>query len=256
MGAIEDAKVYGLTIRESATDGSDFTNPAADYRRLFLGEDGLLHLRDSAGTITDIAAGAPAESAVTFTDITTNNASTTKHGYLKKLSNVSTEYMSGTGAWSTPAGGSTPTFVGARGFNSATQNITNVTITPITFNSENYDTNTVHDTGSNTSRFTVPSGKDGYWRFSGGTAWDTNNTNSRYLWWRKNGTTEINGGMVNAIAISSGLAQTAAGVTLLLAAADYMELMVYQDSGGTRAIGGTSGDPKFESWCEAIFLGA
>ncbi len=48
---------------------------------------------------------APAESDVTFTDITTNNASTSKHGFLKKLSNSATEYMDGTGAWSTPAGG-------------------------------------------------------------------------------------------------------------------------------------------------------
>jgi len=43
-----------MTIRESANDGSDFTNPAADYRRLFLGEDGQLHVRDSAGAVTDI----------------------------------------------------------------------------------------------------------------------------------------------------------------------------------------------------------
>lgn len=50
-------------------------------------------------------APAPAESAVTFTDITTNNASTSKHGYLKKLSNSATEYMDGTGNWSTPSGG-------------------------------------------------------------------------------------------------------------------------------------------------------
>lgn len=47
----------------------------------------------------------PAESSVTFTDITTNNASTTKHGYLAKLSNSATQYMDGTGNWSTPAGG-------------------------------------------------------------------------------------------------------------------------------------------------------
>lgn len=39
------------------------------------------------------------------TDITTNNASTTKHGLLKKLSNTATTYMDGTGNWSTPAGG-------------------------------------------------------------------------------------------------------------------------------------------------------
>lgn len=61
-GKISEAQVFGLTIRESATDGSDFTNPAADYRRFFLGEDGSLHLKDSAGTVTDIgpASGIPA----------------------------------------------------------------------------------------------------------------------------------------------------------------------------------------------------
>jgi hypothetical protein len=39
------------------------------------------------------------------TDITTLNASTTAHGLLPKLDNVSTHYLDGTGAWSTPAGG-------------------------------------------------------------------------------------------------------------------------------------------------------
>jgi hypothetical protein len=43
-----------VLIRESADDGSDFTNPDADYRRLFLGEDGQLHVKDSAGTVTGI----------------------------------------------------------------------------------------------------------------------------------------------------------------------------------------------------------
>ena len=57
MAKISEALTYGLTIRESATDGSDFTNPAADYRRLFLGEDGQLHVKDSAGAVTDIGAG-------------------------------------------------------------------------------------------------------------------------------------------------------------------------------------------------------
>jgi len=53
--------LFGMTIRESANDGSDFTNPGADYRRLFLGEDGQLHVKDSAGTVTDIGStsGAP-----------------------------------------------------------------------------------------------------------------------------------------------------------------------------------------------------
>lgn len=58
MGLFSLHRLFGITIRESATDGSDFTNPDADYRRLFLGEDGQLHVKDSAGTVTDIGAGA------------------------------------------------------------------------------------------------------------------------------------------------------------------------------------------------------
>jgi hypothetical protein len=57
MGAIEDHNIYGLTVRESATDGSDFSNAPADYRRLFLGEDGQLHVKDSAGAVPDIGSG-------------------------------------------------------------------------------------------------------------------------------------------------------------------------------------------------------
>lgn len=53
-GVFSTAKLHAMTIRESADDGSDFTNPDADYRRLFLGEDGALHLKDSAGTVTDV----------------------------------------------------------------------------------------------------------------------------------------------------------------------------------------------------------
>lgn len=58
----------------------------------------------TAQSIADLATP-DSDATVTFTDITTNNASTTKHGFLKKLSNSATEYMDGTGNWSTPAGG-------------------------------------------------------------------------------------------------------------------------------------------------------
>lgn len=49
------------------------------------------------------------EADTTLSDITTNNATTGRHGYLKKLSNVATEYMDGTGNWSVPPGGGTGT---------------------------------------------------------------------------------------------------------------------------------------------------
>jgi hypothetical protein len=66
-GKFSEALLYGMTIRESANDGSDFSNPAADYRRMFVGEDGLFHLKDSAGTVTTpgVAAGAITSSGLT-----------------------------------------------------------------------------------------------------------------------------------------------------------------------------------------------
>lgn len=41
------------------------------------------------------------ETEITLSDITTLDSSTTKHGFLKKLSNNVGEYMAGTGAWTT-----------------------------------------------------------------------------------------------------------------------------------------------------------
>lgn len=56
------------------------------------------------GVNLDWRNGFVAESEVTFTDITTNNASTSQHGFLPKLSGTSTQYLDGTGAYSTPSG--------------------------------------------------------------------------------------------------------------------------------------------------------
>jgi hypothetical protein len=47
----------GIILNEAANDGSDFANPDADYRRLFLGEDGVLHVKDSTGAVTSPVAG-------------------------------------------------------------------------------------------------------------------------------------------------------------------------------------------------------
>lgn len=54
MGALDSILIPSLRLEEIASDGSTLTNPAADSRRLFLGEDGLLHLKDSAGAVSDV----------------------------------------------------------------------------------------------------------------------------------------------------------------------------------------------------------
>ena len=45
------------------------------------------------------------EAKLAFVDVTTRDASTTAHGLLRKLSGTATEYLDGSGAWTTPAGG-------------------------------------------------------------------------------------------------------------------------------------------------------
>jgi hypothetical protein len=64
MGALDTILIPSLRLEEIASDGSTLTNPAADSRRLFLGEDGLLHLIDSAGTVTDVGSGGVATDAI------------------------------------------------------------------------------------------------------------------------------------------------------------------------------------------------
>lgn len=41
----------------------------------------------------------PTDATLSTSDVTTNNASTSKHGFLKKLDNTATHFMDGTGAW-------------------------------------------------------------------------------------------------------------------------------------------------------------
>lgn len=96
-------------------------DPAVGQRRLIVGDDGLFYMLDSTGTATLVGAGAT-DATLSTSDITTNNASTSKHGFLKKLSNVATEYMDGTGAWSVPAGGGA--LVGYSYTNNSTGNYT------------------------------------------------------------------------------------------------------------------------------------
>ena len=51
--------------------------------------------------VTSGGSGSASDADLTTSDITTNDASTAKHGFMKKLSNNVGEYLSGTGVWTT-----------------------------------------------------------------------------------------------------------------------------------------------------------
>jgi hypothetical protein len=56
MAAIENEKAYAVQLRESSEDGSELGTPNADYRLVFLGEDGQLYSKDSSGVVRGITA--------------------------------------------------------------------------------------------------------------------------------------------------------------------------------------------------------
>lgn len=72
---------------------------------------GLGTLATQSGTFSGTSSGTNtgdqtlSDATISTTDITTNNVSTSKHGFAPKAPNVATQYLDGTGAYSTPASG-------------------------------------------------------------------------------------------------------------------------------------------------------
>lgn len=117
-------------------------------------------------------------------------------------------------------------FSGARVYLASALSVVSSTLTAVPFTLESFDTSGYHDNGTNTTRLTV--GTYGFYRIEGCARWDTNAVGTRALGYR------VNGGTIER---KSWIPTTADGVgnmfseTLLLEAADYVEMIVYQDSG-------------------------
>lgn len=144
-----------------------------------------------------------------------------------------------------------PTFRGARVYRATTaQSIPNATLTPIQFNAEDFDSDALHDNATNNTRLTIPAGYAGKWVVLGFIQYAANATGRRQAYVMKNGA---------SAAYYSVPAYTGGGSTVVfvdtvlnLAAADYLELSAYQESGGAlNAEAGTA-----VTWFAAYYLGA
>jgi hypothetical protein len=147
------------------------------------------------------------------------------------------------------ASASSVTAVGCRAYHSTTQSISTATLTAVVFDSEEFDTSSIHSTAVNTSRFTVPAGKSGKWQFTGNLVWAPNATGQRQALWTVNGVAQ-RGTSIMVVPSVTTLYQNAPTVTLNLSVGDYVQLFVYQDSGGNLNL--NSGDTV----ATATFLGA
>lgn len=118
-------------------------------------------------------------------------------------------------------------FRGARATRASSQAITTATATAVTFGAEDFDTDTLHDTGSNTDRLTV--GATGYWSLTAFVQWESNNTGAqRYAAIIKNDTTSY---AVDRSAPTGTSEVTLTTGAIAVTAADYFKLVVYHDKG-------------------------
>jgi hypothetical protein len=130
------------------------------------------------------------------------------------------------------AASSTPTFVGCDLRKTANQSISNSTVTALSFDSENFDTDGFHDNSTNNTRITIPAGKGGKYLFTYLVRFAGNNSGRRDLALQINGTQGANFMRVQ-VNSDSGLATIYNATCLLnLSAGDYVESIVIQTSGG------------------------
>ena len=148
--------------------------------------------------------------------------------------------------WAAPAAGS---FAGCSLSKSAAQSISNATWTAISWNLENYDTDAFHDNSTNNTRITIPAGKGGKYLIASNLYNPSNSTGSRLIKIQKNGADIAYGDWQRAN--SGHSTSTIFSQVLALAVADYIEVNLYQDSGGALDV-----NPSIESTFTATYLGA
>lgn len=118
-----------------------------------------------------------------------------------------------------------------RVYNSAALSIATATFTALTFDSERYDVGGCHSTASNTGRLTAPSGGGGVYHITAHATFAANATGIRELRIRLNGATYIAALSDTAVSASGDHSMTVS-CDYKLSATDYVEVVVYQSSGG------------------------
>jgi hypothetical protein len=133
----------------------------------------------------------------------------------------------GVPSWATPAGGSS--FTGASLTNATNaQSIANNTATKLTFDGEVYDTDAYANAND---KFTIPSGKAGYYRINAQVNTDASTAGYRQLSIYKNGSAVA--GFVNYVA---GDDYIAIDLVFNLSVADYIEFYFRQTNGTSRNV--------------------
>lgn len=151
--------------------------------------------------------------------------------------------------FATPATPATTSFVGASAYRSTTLSLTADTAVIVTYANESYDTDAFHSTSANTSRFTIPSGKNGKYLLIVN-MFATGGSSRMIIYPYKNGA-NVGGSPNYSYVIDNrgyGNAGAMTGVWMMdLVATDYVEVALYS---------ATNTATLQESTFQIIYLGA
>jgi hypothetical protein len=160
-----------------------------------------------------------------------------------------------TPAWATPNHATASTVASAAAFNShendllylkdrvdnpprcrlnhnTTQSITTGTDTAVAFNAEFQDSAALHDTVTNNSRITIPTGEGGQYLFTASVEFASSPTGQRKIMFRIGGSSDVALVTVDAAAGSQPTRLTTV-YQYQASAGDYLEVFVSQNSGGS-----------------------
>ena len=125
--------------------------------------------------------------------------------------------------------------------NSANISISDSTTTALTFNTDDFDTDDLHDTSTNKDRITIK--QAGKYLIVGQVVWESNSTGYRYTEIYKNGLTVLAG--VDQDAVSTVGTYQNISTIADLSIDDYITLRTYQNSGGNLNVLTLEGSPIF-----------
>lgn len=198
----------------------------------------------SSGQCLTVVAGVPSWAA-SATSVLTNTgdilyasaANTLARKAIGSTGDVLT-VSGGIPTWVTPAGGS---FVGVLAQKTGSQSISNNTTTKVTFNQTDvYDTDGFHDPATNSSRITIPTGKGGYYLIHGHMVWDANSSGRRLFKFTQNNTTDLR--VMEGFSTATNTVYPGMHLITIvnLTAGDYVEMEVWQNTGGSLNIDGST----------------